>query len=293
MYHARDEGRGQDRGTRNMDELTQIKKDWDDLAEINATWFNTPSEHLADDLTAFFQSGKSHLKNELELIRSLDIALGRHVALDFGCGVGRISQALAEEFEQCYGVDISDGMIETARRHNRFGDRCRYLVNPRPDIRIFEDDHFDFVFSTNVLQHNPPDVIRTYISEFIRILRPNGVLVFQLPIQMLAADSGPTSAVKVSKFHPGKLRPGYLLHKLRGLLIGYDNVAGYYRLRKLGLSKKWLYRMFGMRPNIDMNWLEEGVVRTLLEEGGCSIGKVRKYQHEQMVHADFLAVKLA
>jgi len=276
-----------------MDDLDQIKQDWDDLAEIDATWFNTPSEPLAQDVALFFQSGKSHLEKELESIRRLDIALERRVALDFGCGVGRISQALAAEFEICYGVDISDGMIEQARRYNRHGDRCRYRVNREPDIAIFEDEYFDFVFSTNVLQHNPPDVIRAYLSEFIRILKPDGVLSFQLPVEVGAVEVSRTKADALPKFHPGKFRPAYVLHRLRGAFVGYDNVAGYHRLRKLGLPKKWLHETFGMRPNINMNHLEEETVRTLLEDAGCSIKLVRKYRHEHLVHADFLAVKLA
>ena len=42
----------------------------------------------------------------------------RDRALDFGCGVGRLTRALGTRFESALGVDISAGMIEQARRLN-------------------------------------------------------------------------------------------------------------------------------------------------------------------------------
>ena len=51
-------------------------------------------------------------------------------------------------------------------------------------LKQFESASFDVVYSRLVLQHIPPHFVREYISEFIRILAADGVLMFQLPEEM-------------------------------------------------------------------------------------------------------------
>jgi ubiquinone/menaquinone biosynthesis C-methylase UbiE len=95
--------------------------------------------------------------------------------------VGRVTQALAEYFDEVTGVDIAPAMLERARRCNRRGDRCRYVLNAQTHLRAFPTACFDLVYSRITLQHLPRRYIRTYLAEFIRVLRPRGLLVFQLP----------------------------------------------------------------------------------------------------------------
>ena len=268
-----------------MNDIDQTKSNWDDLAEINAIWFNTPNERIAKNIDLFFQNGKSQLKKELDLITSLQISLNKGTALDFGCGIGRITQALAEVFEVSYGIDISEKMIEIAKKHNRFGDKCKYIANIRDDLMIFKDGSFDFVFSDNVLQHNSPDVIKKYIEEFARILRPDGILFFQIPLQ-LPKHVGSVYLKTLPKFHPKRI-----WNKLRGILIGHDISTRYYRLRKLGLSKKWLNDTLGLHPHINMYSMEENTVREILGNLGCIVKHVEKYDYEKQIHAVFIVVK--
>ena len=56
----------------------------------------------------------------------------RRSALDFGCGIGRLSQALAEHFDQVYGVDISPKMIELARAAQSQGRALSSMCATRP-----------------------------------------------------------------------------------------------------------------------------------------------------------------
>src|SRR6202035_2479615 len=80
----------------------------------------------------------------------------RRSALDFGCGIGRLSQALADHFDQVHGVDISPKMIELARQHNRKGAHCEYLCNPAGDLRRFADGSIDMIYSWITLPHMRP-----------------------------------------------------------------------------------------------------------------------------------------
>ncbi len=102
-------------------------------------------------------------------------------ALDFGCAVGRLTQALCPYFEACLGVDIAPSMLEKAVQYNRFPDKCLYILNEKNDLALFPDAAFDFIYSALVLQHMAPVHARNYIAEFLRVLKPSGLLVFQVP----------------------------------------------------------------------------------------------------------------
>ena len=132
----------------------------------------------------FFATGAREIESVLEHVDSLPVTLERGRALDFGCGVGRLTQALAPHFAEVCGVDIAPSMLELARQYNRFGEKCRYVLNDADDLGLFPDDHFDFVFSLITLQHMAPQYAKSYMSEFLRVLAPGGVVVFQLPAAM-------------------------------------------------------------------------------------------------------------
>lgn len=101
-------------------------------------------------------------------------------ALDFGCGVGRLTQALAARCGSVTGVDVSDEMLTIARavgRHHNVGYHC----NAREDLDTFPTNSFDLVYSNIVLQHIEPILVEGYLREFGRIIDISGLLIFQLP----------------------------------------------------------------------------------------------------------------
>jgi SAM-dependent methyltransferase len=107
--------------------------------------------------------------------------MGFSRALDFGCGVGRLSQALADRFQEVVGVDIAESMVAKAHEFNRHGNRVRYVVHGSDDLSCFADGLFDLVYSVITLQHIPPEAAAAYIGEFFRVLRPGGTAIFQVP----------------------------------------------------------------------------------------------------------------
>ncbi|HYM95855.1 MAG TPA: class I SAM-dependent methyltransferase, partial [Candidatus Sulfotelmatobacter sp.] len=129
----------------------------------------------------FFQTGVSEIDQVLGDLARLGVTVEPGRALDFGCGPGRLTQALAAHFTQVDGVDISPSMIALANQHNRHPDRCRYHLNRSDSLAIFPDETFDFVYSNITLQHMEPGYAKGYLREFVRCLRPNGVVVFQIP----------------------------------------------------------------------------------------------------------------
>lgn len=133
----------------------------------------------------FFESGQAHVAKLFRILEAHGVRFDGGRALDFGCGVGRLTRPIAERFTHTTGVDVATSMVAIARRHNTLGPRCAFVVNAHPDLRQFESASLDFVHSCLVLQHIPPDVSPTYIAEFVRLLKPGGYAVFQVPAQVL------------------------------------------------------------------------------------------------------------
>jgi ubiquinone/menaquinone biosynthesis C-methylase UbiE len=117
----------------------------------------------------------------MEYIKSLGVLLPRGRALDFGCGVGRLTEPLADYFNEVCGVDIASSMIELASTYNAHKDRCKYYLNETDDLGLFREDSFDFIYTNITLQHMEPRYFKNYIREFLRVLSPSGLLMFQLP----------------------------------------------------------------------------------------------------------------
>ncbi|HZV26375.1 MAG TPA: class I SAM-dependent methyltransferase [Acidothermaceae bacterium] len=151
---------------------------WDELGRRDPHWaiLSEPGRQGSWDEEGFFATGRAEIDITLKELGELLTA--RNAALDFGCGLGRLSQALAVHFESVTGVDVAASMIEGAQARNAFPDRVSYVVNTTPTLP-FDDATFDFAYSILVLQHIPPKVAAGYISELVRVLRPGGVVVFQ------------------------------------------------------------------------------------------------------------------
>lgn len=131
------------------------------------------------DPDEFFENGRLEIRDVVAYVADRGIEFQRGRALDFGCAVGRLTQALADHFQEVVGVDIAVSMVERARAFNRHGERVAYIANTAPDLALFDSESFDFVYTNKVLQHIPPALQLGYMREFVRILRPGGVAIFQ------------------------------------------------------------------------------------------------------------------
>lgn len=182
-------------------ELLELQKHWDAFGKTDPLWaiLSLPEKRFGKwNLAEFFQYGTVEIDELRQYLKGLGCELPTGRALDFGCGVGRLTQALAEHCKECCGVDISPSMIEAADRLNQHGSRCRYVLNGRDDLSIFEDDSFDFIYSIIVLQHMRPEYMKRYLKEFLRVLAPGGLLVFQLPGEPLKLSAYDASTSQTS-----------------------------------------------------------------------------------------------
>src|SRR5919199_4349534 len=72
-------------------------------------------EQLEQNRDEFFASGEGAVMLMIERFERHFGPLRRERALDHGCGVGRLSLALARRFEQVVALDVSPSMLAEAR----------------------------------------------------------------------------------------------------------------------------------------------------------------------------------
>ena len=196
----------------------------------------------------FFHTGQQEIAEVLAYVEGLGVQPQHGRALDFGCGVGRLSQALAGSFGQVVGVDIAESMVERARSYNAHGGRVEYRVNATDDLKCFANDSFDFLYSNITLQHIPPEASSRYIREFVRVLRPGGVGVFQIP-------SG-------APYRPGSL----------GAML--------YRIRRHHLRRFW--KIVRGRHPVEIHYVpRKEVERLVAQSGGRILNVVDVHRHRR------------
>jgi SAM-dependent methyltransferase len=182
--------------------LWQVRRHWDALAKADpyfAVLTEADKEGNRWSADAFFATGLAEVDGDLAQVRGLvpTLRLGR--ALDFGCGAGRLTQGLARHFAQVTGVDISARMVALAREHSS-DPRVTFVLNLRPDLRLFPDGSFDLVYSRITLQHIAPRYTLDYLREFVRVLAPGGVLSVQIPDRVPPGD--PPDRLRFSPWPP-------------------------------------------------------------------------------------------
>ncbi|HUK54725.1 MAG TPA: class I SAM-dependent methyltransferase [Candidatus Binatia bacterium] len=164
--------------------LQEVQNNWDEFGRRDPFWAILTHAQFKNnrwDPAAFFETGRREVEILLRHLQEIGVPFSCRRALDFGCGAGRLSQALCAWFHCVAGVDIAPSMIALANQYNTFGTRCRYLLNPAQDLRVLGAQRFDFVLSLIVLQHLRPEYSKHFIREFIRVLAPAGIAVFQIP----------------------------------------------------------------------------------------------------------------
>lgn len=194
----------------------RLRHTWETLGRDDPLWavLSDPSKYNNRwDSAEFFETGRTEVDTLFQGLHRRGIEPSTHRCLDFGCGVGRVTQALCTYFERVDGVDIAGSMIDAARQHNQYGDSCRYHLNVKDDLKLFEDATFDLVYSNIVLQHMETDLAERYIAEFMRVLAPSGLAVFQVPSQLHEVARTPLKSYQadirvegVPRFHVGVRR---------------------------------------------------------------------------------------
>jgi len=221
--------------------LEKLKKNWEELGESDPFWavLTHPSKiNNQWDAEEFYETGRLWVDGMFDLLKLEQLLNNKSYALDFGCGLGRLTQALCPKFKKVIGVDISSSMIKKAGWQNQFPENCDYRVNNSNDLSQFESNQFDFVMSIVTLQHIEKKYTLNYIKEFSRVVKEGGFILFNMP------------------FKPP------LILKILSKTIG---------LKGVNLIRQIYY---GKRSVIEMHWIKEDELKDYLSEINLEIVKI-------------------
>lgn len=171
--------------------VARIRRAWVNLGLTQAHYsvLTAPEflpENIASSIGQFEATGFDNAREALGMLRRHGFTdPASKTCVEYGCGVGRVTLALAAEFGHVVGYDISEAHLAHAReRVRRAGIGNVRLIECANDL--LEPLHpCDVFYSLIVLQHNPPPVIRKLIGNALAALNPGGFAYFQVPTQIL------------------------------------------------------------------------------------------------------------
>ena len=167
-----------------MADLTRkMRRDWDHRARTDAMHYVNTSREDWDE-AEFFATGDENVREHI-LADMAAVCQGRDPALmrvlEIGCGVGRMTRALAATFGEVHGVDVSVEMVQRAKHFLRTTPNAHIYHNSGKDLRVLGDLKFDFAYSFIVFQHIPSRaVIDSYVGAVSRCLRSGSMFKFQV-----------------------------------------------------------------------------------------------------------------
>lgn len=153
---------------------------WDERARENALYYVDNEIGYDDpDTDAFWRRGQEVVQLMLDLV-GLEVG-PQDTVLDIGCGVGRLTRALASRADRVYGLDVSREMLALAQKHNGDLSNVEWVHGDGASLTGVDDASMDGCFSHVVFQHIPdPEVTLAYVREMGRVLRLGGWALFQV-----------------------------------------------------------------------------------------------------------------
>jgi SAM-dependent methyltransferase len=99
--------------------LPALRRHWDAFGKSDPLWAILTAPDKKGNrwsIDEFLATGRDQIAALIGYLDSHGLATRRRRALDFGCGAGRLTHALADHFDEVIGVDIAPSMIDIARR---------------------------------------------------------------------------------------------------------------------------------------------------------------------------------
>lgn len=157
-----------------------MQRDWDARAKKNALHY-IASWKTDWDLTSFFKSGEDDFQRLVgSVLERCGLPSTGKTMAELGCGVGRMTGSFARRYESVLALDISPEMLVRATQLHSEKTNILWTRVGGLDLACIQSYSVDFVFSYLVLQHLPNETLAfEYVREMLRVLRPNGVFLFQ------------------------------------------------------------------------------------------------------------------
>jgi SAM-dependent methyltransferase len=157
-----------------------MRKFWDDRAREDAYFFVDNRQRYGDpDVERFWEGGREVLDKTLNLL-SVEISSDDEI-VEIGCGVGRVTRALAERGATVRAVDVSERMLAVACAQNAHLGNVEWILGDGCSLDGIPSASADVCHSHVVFQHIPdPAITLGYVREMARVLRPGQWAAFQV-----------------------------------------------------------------------------------------------------------------
>ena len=132
------------------------------------------SQNLSPEvLTEFWETGVDEIAYLRTVAATHFPGFNPQTAIDFGCGVGRLTRAIAGTVSSVTGVDVSPGMLEHARQGAPDNTNFQHEIPQAP---------VDWIVSMIVFQHIFPTQGYQLFRALLEKLAPGGVMTLHFTI---------------------------------------------------------------------------------------------------------------
>jgi len=185
-------------------DFEKLYDDWRKIGEEKPYWGVLTNdlflpENIDDNIENFYEKGRKDVRNLRKIAREIDFFFEGKRILDFGCGVGRLSLAMAPYAASVVGVDISEGQLKEARKNCKYGNV--EFRQSSDDLTKLDIGFFDGITSLLTLQHNRPPLIRRFVDQLLQLLNPGGHAFLHIHTDAINYDYGEfLEAVEAGKY---------------------------------------------------------------------------------------------
>jgi SAM-dependent methyltransferase len=236
--------------------MSKFNKDlWDYYGEETAYFSVVTEDKFRKEnlnqasLDEFFASGEEYVNNIWQIVESnFQTGFRPKKAIDFGCGVGRLTIPLAKRCEEILGIDVSEKMLKETSANCEKRGITNISLEKSDDTLSRISGKYDFVHSFIVIQHIKPSVGENIFKRLIDVLNDGGIGVLQVKY----------------------VNPGSLSSRIRYFF--YREFPIIYSLRNLISSSK-------KEPLIPVYTYDLNTIFRLLQEENCHKVTVRFSEH--------------
>lgn len=156
--------------------LESSRKFWDQKAKENPYWYvSSYGPYAGRNIEEFWQSGTTIWSELKEATRFRPNKFA--TVVEIGCGVGRLTRAIAPEVGTVLAFDISAEMLDIAR--SNVPKNAILHIAQGCSLKPVPQAAADLVLAYCVFQHLPDiESLRSYLCEMMRVAKPGGVIAF-------------------------------------------------------------------------------------------------------------------
>ena len=220
-----------------MVSVEQVKKYWEE--NTPQYWYSNKEEGSKEYYDDIQRVRYSEVYTYLPKLAEFDKHAGKKV-LEIGCGQGTDLLQYAKSGSKVFGTDLTEAAIKkTKQMFLVYGIDADLRVCNAEDLKCFEDNSFDIVYSFGVIHHTPET--QKCIDDIRRVLKPGGkafVMIYAKGLNYL-----------FKLFYNHILQGGFLKYSLVETISGHSEYKRKCPLTKM-YSKRQARKMFSAFKNV-------------------------------------------